>query len=90
MIREGDKDVEGVERTHPTQKPVGLTAKIINNYCPNKINTVIDCFAGSGTTLLACEQTDRKAYCMELEPSYCQVIIDRWEELTGKQAEKIP
>lgn len=74
--------------THPTQKPVELPSKAIQN-SSNQDNTVLDLFAGSGPTLLAAEQTNRKAYCMELDPQYCQVIINRWEELTGKKAEPI-
>jgi len=70
--------------THPTQKPVELPARAIQN-SSNQDNIVLDLFAGSGSTLLAAEQTNRKAFCMELDPQYCQVIIDRWEELTGKE-----
>jgi len=74
--------------THPTQKPVELPAKAIQN-SSNQKDIVLDLFAGSGSTLLAAEQTDRKAYCMELDPEYCQVIINRWEDLTGKNAEPV-
>ena len=73
---------------HPTQKPVELPARAIKN-SSNQEDIVLDLFAGSGSTLLACEQTNRKAYCMELDPQYCQVIINRWEELTGKKHEVI-
>ena len=75
------------EYDHPTQKPVELPAKAIKN-SSNREDIVLDLFAGSGSTLLAAEQTQRKCYAMELEPKYCQVIINRWEELTGKEAEK--
>lgn len=50
---------------------------------------MLDCFGGSGTTIIACEQLKRKCYMSELDPHYCDVIIDRWEEYTGKKAEKI-
>lgn len=50
---------------------------------------VLDLFGGSGTTLIACEQLGRKCRMMELDPHYCQVIIERWEALTGEKAEKI-
>ena len=49
----------------------------------------LDPFLGSGTTLVACEQLGRTCYGMEISPQYCQVIIDRWEKLTGQKAEKI-
>lgn len=51
--------------------------------------TVLDVFGGSGSALIACEQLDRKCYMMELDPHYCDVIIQRWENLTGKTAERI-
>ncbi len=54
-----------------------------------KEEIVLDMFGGSGTTLIACEQLDRKCFMMELDPVYCQVIIDRWEKLTKKQAVKL-
>lgn len=50
---------------------------------------MLDCFGGTGTTMIACEQLGRKAYMMELEPVYCDVIIQRWENLTGRKAEKV-
>lgn len=73
---------------HPTMKPVGLLRNIILN--SSRIgDIVVDCFGGSGSTLLACEQTKRRCYTSELDPRYCQVIIDRWEKLTGKQAQHV-
>lgn len=86
MIREGDRDVEG-PRVHPTQKPVGLLAEIIQDHS-DQDHTVLDPFLGSGSTLLAAEQTDRVCHGIELDPHYCQVTINRWEELTGKTAHK--
>lgn len=73
---------------HPTMKPVLLFAYQINN-SSNENDIVLDSFAGSGTTIIACEQSNRKARCMELDPRYCDVIIARWEKLTGKEAVKI-
>jgi DNA modification methylase len=70
---------------HPTMKPVGLCAKLIKNSTVAG-DKVLDCFAGSGSTLMACEQLGRVCYAMELEPKYCDVIITRWEEFTGKKA----
>lgn len=73
---------------HPTMKPVELVANCIEN---NSIggDIVLDVFGGSGTTMIACEQLGRKCYMMELDPHYCDVIIDRWEQFTGRKAEKI-
>jgi len=51
---------------------------------------VLDLFGGSGSTLIACEQTDRRAFLMEIDPAYCDVIVQRWEEFTGRKAERIP
>jgi DNA modification methylase len=50
---------------------------------------VLDLFGGSGSTLIACEQTERKAYLMELDAPYCDVIVERWEKFTGRKAERI-
>lgn len=75
------------ERFHPTQKPVGLFADIIRDYTGNNA-IVADFYGGSGTTLIACEQTGRNAYVCELSEHYCDVIIQRWENLTGKTAVK--
>lgn len=71
---------------HPTQKPVALCERAIKNSRPKKI---LDLFLGSGSTLIACEKTKRKCYGMELDPKYCDVIIKRWEEYTGKKAVKL-
>lgn len=70
---------------HPTQKPVELVEKAINN-SSKKGDAVIDCFGGSGSTLIACEKTGRNARLMELDPKYCDVIVKRWQEFTGKNA----
>lgn len=73
---------------HPTQKPVGLVERAIYN-SSNEGDIVFDSFAGSGTTVIACEKTRRKCYAVELDPKYCDVIIKRWENWTGKKAELI-
>jgi len=70
---------------HPTQKPVALSERAITNSSKPK-NKVLDLFGGSGSTLLACEKLDRSAYLMELDPKYCDVIIQRWQEFTGQNA----
>ena len=72
-------------RVHPTQKPVSLLAEIIKQWGKD-LTVIVDLFGGSGTTLIACEQLGRKARLMEIDPHYCDVIITRWETLTGKQA----
>lgn len=73
---------------HPTMKPVNLVRDLILN--SSKIGDwVYDPFGGSGTTLIACEQTRRKCLMIELDPEYCQTIITRWEKLTGEKTEKL-
>ena len=71
---------------HPTQKPVELSSRAIKNSSKSQ-NTILDIFGGSGSTLIACEKLNRKARIMELDPIYCDVIIKRWENFTGKKAE---
>lgn len=73
---------------HPTMKPVELVARAITN-SSKKGDVVIDLFGGSGTTLIASEQTGRCCRMMELDPKYVDVIVNRWEQMTGKQAELI-
>lgn len=70
---------------HPTMKPIALFDYQIKN-STQKGEIILDVFAGSGTTLIACEQNGRNAYVMELDPKYCDVIVKRWENLTGEQA----
>jgi len=81
-IWEIDKD--GKNKLHPTQKPVALATKAISNH---NSKTVLDLFGGSGATLIAAEQLNRICYMMELDPKYCDVIVTRWENLTGLKAE---
>lgn len=73
---------------HPTSKPVPMIGKLINNSSETN-NIVLDVFGGSGSTLIACEELDRICYMMELDPKYCDLIIARWEKLTGEKAKKI-
>ena len=70
---------------HPTMKPVRLLGKFIKNSTKAK-DIVLDVFGGSGSTMIACEQMDRSCFMMELDPNYCQVIIERWESFTGRKA----
>jgi DNA modification methylase len=69
---------------HPTQKPVALSVRAFSNHV--KLLNVLDLFGGSGSTLIGAEQTGRKAFLMELDPKYCDVIVKRWEDFTGKKA----
>ena len=75
-------------RVHPTQKPIALCEWFIKRYS-NDDNAILDLFGGSGSTLIACEQLNRKCYMMELDPHYIDVIIQRWENFTGEKAVKI-
>ena len=70
---------------HPTQKPVELGERAISN-SSKKSQLVLDLFGGSGSTLIACEKTGRQARLMELDPRYCDVIVKRWQQFTGKTA----
>lgn len=77
-----------VSKEHPTMKPVRLFVRLIRN-SSKKGDIVLDTFGGSGTTVVACEQMERKARLMELDPHYCDVILARWEKLTGQTATRI-
>lgn len=80
------KDSEHKEkRVHPTQKPIALAEWCFNEY-GNDCNNIIDLFGGSGSTLIASEKNNKNCFMMELSPSYCDVIIKRWQDFTGKQA----
>lgn len=74
----------GQKRVHPTQKPTALAEWCFERYGDPKL--VLDLFGGSGSTLIACEKTNRQARLMELDPKYVDVIIKRWQDFTGKQA----
>lgn len=73
---------------HPTMKPVKLMARLIRNSTRPK-ELVLDLFGGSGSTMIAAEQIDRRCFMMEFDPKYCDAILARWEKLTGEEAEKI-
>lgn len=70
---------------HPTMKPIALFDYQIKNSSKSG-DAVLDLFNGSGTTIMACEQNGRNAYCMELDPKYVDAAIERWEEFTGEKA----
>lgn len=84
-IRESEKSESKV---HPTQKPIALSEWCFNKYNPDG-KTVLDLFLGSGSTLIACEKTNRKCFGLEIDPHYCSVIIKRWEDYTGEKARKL-
>jgi len=84
-MTEREKDLR---KKHTCPKPVNLFCELIKTMT-NKDNLVLDLFLGSGTTLIACEKTNRTCYGMELDTKYCDVIIERWEQFTGQKANKI-
>lgn len=81
MIREGEHE----KRVHPTQKPIKMLSEILQDFTKEG-NIILDVFGGSGSTLIACEQTGRTCYMAELSPEYVDVIIARYEKLTGNKA----
>jgi site-specific DNA-methyltransferase (adenine-specific) len=85
ISREIKREEQG---NHPTPKPIELIAKALNNSSKQE-DVILDVFGGSGSTLIACEQLNRKCYMMELDPHYIDVIIQRWENFTGERAVKI-
>ncbi|SFM21706.1 DNA-methyltransferase [Pelosinus propionicus] len=96
VLQSGDDSLSTVWRfekplrngEHPTMKPIGLCARAIQN-SSRPGDRVADFFGGSGSTLMAAEQTDRVCYMVEVDPIYCDVIIKRWEEFTGQVAVKL-
>ena len=75
-------------RIHPTQKPVALAQWFFDRWAKDGTN-IVDLFLGSGSTLIACEQANKTCFGMELDPKYCDVIVTRWENLTGQKAELV-
>lgn len=82
------KKVNPQSMVHLTEKPVELAIRAIQ-YSSLAGENVLDLFGGSGSTLIACEQTGRKSHLMELDPLYCDVIVQRWEKFTGRKAERL-
>ncbi len=82
------KKVNPQSMIHLTEKPVELAVRAMQ-YSSRQGENVLDLFGGSGSTLIGCEQTDRNAFLMELDQAYCDVIVQRWEEFTGRKAERI-
>src|SRR5205085_3378590 len=82
------KKVNPQSMVHLTEKPVALASRAIQ-YSSLPGENVLDLFGGSGSTLIACEQTGRHAYLMELDALYCDVIVKRFENFTGKSAQRV-
>lgn len=90
VVRQFTMASEKKDRVHPTQKPIKLITDIIDKFEKDKrFDVIVDLFGGSGSTMMACEQTKRKNFTMELDPHFASVIIARWEKLTGKEAVKV-
>lgn len=85
--RKDDKGNKLTKTLHPNQKPIDLITRIMANSSKKK-DSILDLFGGSGSTLIACEKTNRKAFLMELDPLYCDVIVKRWETYTGLKAKR--
>lgn len=83
-----NEDKPVVNDLHPTMKPIKLIARLVNN-SSRAGELVLDLFGGSGSTLITCEQLNRKCYMMEYDPVYVDVIIERWEKFTGRKAIKL-
>lgn len=81
MIREGEHE----DRVHPTQKPTKMLGEVLKDFSKEN-ELILDVFGGSGSTLIACEQLHRRCFMCELDPHYCDVIIQRWENLTKRKA----
>ncbi len=87
MFMSGAKKDEGSKKLHPTQKPVGLFTDILDEYMAGPL--VLDPFLGSGSTLIACEKTNRKCYGTEIDPHYVDIIVKRWQDYTGQKAHRL-
>ena len=88
MVRQGERKLELKERVHPTQKPVGLLKRLIEEYCPPN-GVVLDLYGGSGSTLIACAETGRTCYMMELSKDYVEIIQERYWNYRDKEQRKL-
>lgn len=86
IIRVPSQHNNEFSKIHNVTFPINLPSNVIQDFSKYSI---LDLFGGTGTTLIACEQLNRKCYMMEIDPYYCQVILNRWEEFTGEKAEKV-
>jgi DNA modification methylase len=85
VVRQFTMASEKKNRVHPTQKPISLIEWVFDRFKVSS-NFVLDLFGGSGSTLIGCEKMGRKAFVMELDPKYCDVIVKRWQDYTGNQS----
>jgi len=83
--RISNRDKDNMQNGHGASFPVALPEQCLLNHSV-KQNIALDLFGGSGTTLIACEKTNRKCFMMELDPHYCAVIIERWQQYAGQKA----
>jgi DNA modification methylase len=81
------KKVTPISMVHLTEKPVELAVRAIQ-YCSRPDENILDLFGGSGSTMIAAEQTGRRAFVMEIDPLYCDVIVQRFEQFSGKKAKR--
>jgi DNA modification methylase len=81
------KKINPTSMIHLTEKPIELAIRAMQ-YSSRPDENVLDLFGGSGSTLIAAEHTGRIAFLMEIDPAYCDVIVQRWENLTGRKAER--
>ena len=88
MVRQGERKLELKERVHPTQKPVGLLKRLIEEYCPPN-GVVLDLYGGSGSTLIACAETGRTCYMMELSKDYVEIIQERYWNYRDKEQRRL-
>lgn len=90
VVRQFTMASEKINRVHPTQKPLNLISQILKKFDKNnEYNNIVDLFGGSGSTLIACEQLNRKCYMMELDPHYISVIIERYINFTGNDVYRL-
>ena len=90
VVRQFTMASEKINRVHPTQKPLNLISQIFKKFDKNnEYNNIVDLFGGSGSTLIACEQLNRKCYMMELDPHYISVIIERYINFTGNDVYRL-
>jgi DNA modification methylase len=82
------KKVNPQSMIHLTEKPTELAVRALQ-FSSRQGENVVDLFGGSGSTLIAAEQTGRRAFLMEIDPAYCDVIVERWQKFTGRKAERI-
>ena len=83
-----NKQAKKLRELHPTVKPVAMLMDIMLD-ASNYGDIVLDCFGGSGSTLMAAQECGRRARIIEISPEYCDIIIHRWEELTGEKHEMV-